>query len=194
MDGTERNARGVTIAVFVLALLTSFGCSGGSDYGSGGGSNPAALACADGGLAAADSVVLTCGGPDDDTTERVDVVLGGTASGTTTLHGFSFDVSYDPSKLEFLPVSNPVSPLLPSALIAVSLANGQQGDVVVAIQQPGTLPSVQVPAGQNLVISLFFRRVSGATFGPTPLTFADAEATNPSSAVVFLNGLTLEYQ
>jgi len=184
-------ARRLFLFGFAAALLTAFGCSSGDD----GGTTPAALACSDGGAAAANAVNMSCGGATGGTTEQVDVVLGGPAAGSTTLRGFNFDVTYDPAKLEFVQAASYTSPLLsPNALVAVSLFNGQPGRVVVSIQEFGGFADVAVGAGQHNVLSLSFRRVTGATFGPTPLTLENAEATTASTAISFASGLALSYQ
>jgi hypothetical protein len=143
---------------------------------------------------AANGVTLACGGATASTTEQVDVVMAGPASGPpTTLRGLNFDVTYDPAKLEFVPEAVPASPLFPDALVLAVLANGQQGRIVAAIQQVGTLPPVAVTTGEHLVISLTFRKVGVDTFDPTPLTFERAQATAASPAVTFANGLALAY-
>ena len=183
-------ARGLFLAGFALALLSSLGCGGGSD----GGPIPPALACSDGGTAGANTVTMSCGALIDATTERVDVVIEGPASGTTTLRGLNFDVTYDPTKLEFVPAGHPASPLFPDALVLVNLANGQQGRIVAAIQQVGTLPDVAVTTGEHEVISLSFRRVGTDTFDPTPLTFDRAQGTAAVPAITFANGLSLAAQ
>jgi hypothetical protein len=136
---------------------------------------------------------MRCGSAVASTTETVDVVIGGPGAGITTLKGFSFDVTYDPTKLEFVPAATPTSPLMPDALVIVVLANGLPGRVVVGIAQPGTLPDVAVSPGQHSVLSLTFRRAAGATFGPTPLMFDQAAATSPSTTITFASSLTLEY-
>lgn len=178
-------ARRLFLLGFAAALPTAFGC--------GSGTNPAQLAC-DGGGAAANAVTMTCGGATNSTTEQVNVVMGGPASGSTTLRGLNFDVTYVTSNLEFVPAASYTSPLFPNALVAVTLFNGQQGSVVVSIQQPGGLPDVAVGVDPQVVLSLSFRSVAGATFVSTPLTFANAEATAASTAISFLSGLALSYQ
>lgn len=193
MKKKSMTVRTLWVAGFATALLSSFGCGGGSDNGGGGPILPA-LVCSEGGAAAANTVAMSCGGLINATTERVDVVILGPASGTTTLRGLNFDVTYDPLKLEFVPAANPASPLFPNALILVALANGQQGRLVAAIQQPGDLPDVTVATGEHLVISFSFRRVAAATFDPTPLTFERAQATTASTTITFASALTLEYQ
>jgi len=169
---------------FAVALPMAFGCSSGSDK----------LGCGDEGAAAANAVAMSCGGATDSTTEQVDIVLGGPASGSTTVRGLNFDVTYDPAKVEYVPAASDASALFPSALVAVTLFNGQPGRVVVSIQEFGGLPPVQVGAGQHVVLSLSFRRAAGTTFGPTPLAFENAEATSASPAVNFAAGLALSYQ
>jgi len=178
---------------FATALVASFGCSnGGSD-----GTTPPALACSDGGAAGADTVTMNCAGPADSTTEQVDIVMGGGATTATTLRGLNFDVTYDPTKLEFVPAATYTSPLFsPNAQIAVALLNGLPGHLVVGIQENGSIVApVSVAAGQQaVVLSLSFRTAAGVTVAPTPLTFAYAEATSASATVAFTNGLTLSYQ
>lgn len=172
---------------FAAALLTAVGCGGDS-----GSSSTHTFACSDGGVALGQQVALRCGGAAAPT-ERVDVILGGPASGSLTLRGFSFDVVYDPAKVEFVPDASYASTLFPNALIAVTLAGGAQGRVVVGIQQPNGLADVTVVAGQQHVLSLSFKPVTGVTFGPTPLTFENAEATSASDTVEFTSALALAY-
>jgi hypothetical protein len=123
----------------------------------------------------------------------VDVVMGGPAAGTTALRGFNFDVPYDATKLEFVPAVTYTSPLIPNALIVVSLQNGVPGRVVVSVQAPGADPDVQVAAGQHVVISLSFKTVTGVTVAPTPLTFENQETTPTTTGVTFSSGLMLSY-
>jgi len=187
-------ARRVFLLAFAVALPIGVGCGGGG--GGGGGVVTPELACTDGGAAPANVVTLTCGGATNGTTERVDVVLGGPASGTTTLRGLNFDVIYEPSKLEYVPAAADTSPLFsPNALVAVTLSNGVPGRVVVSIQEYGSVAApVSVGTGQHVVLSLSFRRAAGATFGPTPLTLENAEATAALPTIGFGSGLALSYQ
>lgn len=190
MKNRSKTARGVVVTGFALALLASFGCGGSGDADT---MSPA-ISCTDGNPVAVDTVTLNCGGATDSTTERVDVMIAGPSSGTMTLQGFSFDVTYDPTKLEFVPAGTYTSPLFdPSALVLAVLANGVQGRVVLGIQQVGTLEDIAVGPGQHLVLSLSFRRVAGATFDPTPLMFDRADATYASATVTFADGLALGY-
>ncbi len=177
---------------FAAALLTAFGCGGG---GGGEGTPSHALACSDGGAAASDAVTMTCAGATNGTTEQVNVVIGGTAAGTTTLRGLNFDVTYDTAKLVFVPAASYASPLFsPNALVAVTLFNGQQGRVVVSIQAFGGSPAVTVGSGQHVVLSLSFRIAPGATFSAAPLPFENTEATTASAAISFGSSLSLSYQ
>lgn len=183
-------ARRLVSIGFAIALLAAFGCGGGSD------SNPPApaFACTDGGAAPANGVTLACGGATGGTTELVNAVIGGPAAGATTLKGLNFDVTYDATKLEFVPDAAPVSPLMPDALVVVALANGLPGRVVVGIQQPGTFPDVSVGSGQHVVLSLSFRRLGTTTFVPTPLPIENADATGASATITFASALALSYQ
>ena len=186
-------ARRLFLSAFVVALVTAFGCSSGG----GGGAPAPARGCSDAGAAAANAMTMACGGSTDGSIERVDVVMGGPATLTTTLRGFNFDVTYDPSKLEFVSVTGATSALFPpSALVLASLLNGQPGQVVVSIQQVGGVADVVVAAGQHVALSLSFRRVAGVTFGPTPLEFQNGDVSGASTAVGFpgLSGLALAYQ
>lgn len=183
---------GVFALAFAAALLAGYGCS--SSSSNNGGTASPQLYCADGGAAAANGVTLNCSTPVDTQTTLVDVVIGGPASGTTTLRGLNFDVTYDPAKVDFVPAANYASPLFPNGLIAVALNNGQPGDVVVSIQQGGGDPPVSVAPGQHIVLTLSFRRASGVNFSPTPLPFANSEATGASTAIGFTSGLALSYQ
>jgi len=187
-------ARRVALLAFAVALPIGVGCGGGG--GGGGGGDTLQLSCVDGGAAPANAVTLICGGATNSTTERVDVVLGGPASGTTTLRGLNFDVIYEPANLEYVPAATDTSPLFsPNALVAVRLSDDQPGRVIVSIQEYGSVVApVSVGAGQHLVLSLSFRRAAGVTFGPTPLTFENAEATSAVPAISFGSALALSYQ
>jgi len=179
------------LAGFSAALLAAVGCN---SSGGDGGSTMAALACSDGGPAAVNAVTMNCGGASDSSTEVVAVTIGGPAAGSTTLRGLNFDVTYDPSKLEFVHAGNYASSLFPGALIAVAFANGQPGRVLVSIQQTGGAADVGVATGPHMVLSLSFRRAAGATFGPTPLMLENVEATTASAAIAFASSLALSYQ
>jgi hypothetical protein len=177
---------------FSLALLAGVGC-GGSSSSSGGSSTPA-LACTDAGSAAADGVTLLCGGALDTQTEQVNVTMGGPSSGSTTLRGLNFDITYNPADVTFVPSGTYASPLFPGALVVVSLFNGQPGRVVASIQLTAGMPDVAVSTGQHLVLALSFQRTAGATFGASPLGFENAEATGASAPITFANGLAIYYQ
>jgi len=193
MRSTAMIARKLFLLVFAGALIAAFGCSGSDNNNDGGGTPPPAIVCTDGGAAAANTVTLTCGGATNSTTEQVTVVVGGMSGPTTTLRGLNFDVTYDPTKLNFVPAATPTSPLFPAGLVVVSLENGLPGRVVVSIQQPGTDPNVAVAAGQHPAITLTFSRASGMSFTPTPLAFENAEATSSSAPIAFSSGLALSY-
>jgi hypothetical protein len=121
------------------------------------------------------------------------VTIVGPATGSTTLQGVNFDLTYDATKLQFVPAASYTSPLFPGALVGVTLFDGQPGRVVVSIQNTGGV-AVAVPAGQTLVLGLSFSAVAGATFAPTPVAFENAEATVASTAVTFGGALALSYQ
>lgn len=176
---------------FAMALLPAVGCSNGAEPG---GAIAPELSCTDGGTVDPLTVRVLCGTAMDATTERVDVVLGGPSSGTTTLRGFNFDLTYNPSKLEFVPATSYSSPMIPGALIVVTLSDGQQGRVVVSVQTVGGLPDKSVGPYLYTILSLSFRCVPGATFGPAPLTMENAEATGASTPIKFASGLALSYQ
>ena len=150
--------------------------------------------CSDSGAAAANTVILSCGGATSGTTEQVDVVIGGPASGTTSLRGLNFDVTYDPANVQFVPAGSYTSPLFPNALIVVTLANGQQGRLVVSIQLPGGQSDSTVAPGEHSVLTLAFSRVSGITFAPSSLTFENTDATSASAPIAFTSALALSYQ
>ena len=84
-------ARRLFLLGFAVALLTAFGCSNSND----GGTAAPALSCTDGGTAATNTVVLTCGGSADGVSEQIGVVITGPAAGSTSLRGLNFDVTYD---------------------------------------------------------------------------------------------------
>ena len=181
--------RRLFVLAFVVALLLGFGCSS-SDYGN---NSAPTLGCSDGGTAAANTVTLSCGGTTDNVSERVDVVMGGPLAGSTTLRGLNFDLTYDTAKLAFIDAGSYTSPLFPNALVAVSLFNGQQGRVVVSIQQPGGSPDVQVAPGEHAVLILSFSRVTNTAFNPSALLFANTEATAASTPIDFANFVALSY-
>ncbi len=185
-------ASGFVVASFVASLVAAVGCSGGSSNGN---NNPsmATLSCTDSGNASANVVTIRCD-LTASTSERVDVTMGGPASGATTLRGLNFDITYDGLKLQFIPSASYTSPLFPGALIGVALDNGLDGRLVVSIQEPGGSAPVAVGPGQPTVLSLTFQRVAGTTFTPTPLAFDNAEATSASAPITFHSGLTLAYQ
>jgi hypothetical protein len=189
MRSTEMMARRLVLIGFAAALATALGCSNGSDT-----TNPPGLACADGGQPGADVVAINCVAATDSTTEQVRVMIGGPAAGSTTLRGLNFDVTYDPAHLEFVPAGSYTSPLFPGALVAVSLSGGQQGRVVISIQQVAGSAAASVAAGSHAVLDLSFRTVAGVTFAGAPLTFENAEATTASAAIAFTSGLALSYQ
>ena len=189
MMSTTMTFRGWIEVGFAAALLTAVGCSTGT------GTSPApALACTDGGAASGNGVVLACGGATATTTEQVNVVMGGPASGSTTLRGLNFDVIYDPAKLTFMPAASYTSPLFPGALVAVTLYNGQPGRVVVSIQETGGAADVSVAPGQHAVLNLSFQTATGVAVTPTPVVFANPEATAASTTISFASALALSYQ
>ena len=183
-------ARRLFVFAFAAALLAGFGCS--NDSGSG--STGPALSCTDGGNAAANGVNTNCAGAVDSETELVDIVIGGPAAGTTSLRGVNLDLTFDDTKLAFVP-STPsfTSPLFPTALIAVS-SPVASGRVIVSIQQPGTDPAVTVGPGQHVVMSLMFKRAPAATFTPTPIGIENTDATGASASISFASATMIAYQ
>lgn len=184
---SRKGTRLVPTVSVVAALLANVSC------GSGGGVLPPPHLSCGAGSAVASTVVMMCGNTSG-ATERVDVVLSGPASGTVSVRGFNFDVTYDPMKVEFVPAAPYASPLFPAGLIAVTLFNGNQGRLLVSVQQPGGLDAAAVGPGQSTILSLSFGRKGGATFGPTPLQFENAEATGASASIGFTSDITLAYQ
>jgi len=194
-------ARGLFLLGFSLALLVASGCSSSGSGGGGGGTTSPAIVCINGDAVSPDALTMSCGGETNSTTEQVNVVMGGPASGTTTLRGLNFDVTFDPSKLQFagLTPNDPADPnaLFPSSVTPLATSH-TAGRVVVTIQRFEGDPDRVVSAGQyKNVFSLSFQRVAGATFGPTPLTFDNAEYTRPSPLTPIgfppVNGPTLSY-
>jgi hypothetical protein len=182
-------ARRLFLSAFAAALVAGLGCSNGDD------STPAgpALVCTDGGDAAANGVNTNCGAALDAVTEQVAIVMGGPASGSTTIVGLSLDVTYDPTKLTFMPAASYTSTLFPPpALIAVSSVTA--GRVIVGIQQPGDQPAVTVTPGQHVVLNLSFRVAPGATFPATPLGVENTQATTASAPISFASGTAIAYQ
>jgi hypothetical protein len=184
-------ARRLFVFAFAAALLAGFGCS---NDDSGGGSTGPALSCTDGGNAAANGVNTNCAGAVDSETELVDIVIGGPAAGTTSLRGVNLDLTFDDTKLAFVP-STPsfTSPLFPTALIAVS-SPVASGRVIVSIQQPGSDPAVTVGPGQHVVMSLMFKRAPAATFTPTPIGIENTDATGASAPISFASATMIAYQ
>lgn len=189
MRSAAMTARILFALGFAAALLTAIGCGGGSD----GGTTGPSIGCSDGGAPPANGVAMTCAGATAGSTEQVNLAMTGPTSGSTTLRGINVDVTYDPTKLNFAPATSYGSPLFPDALIAVTLYNGQEGRVVVSIQQPQGQAAVAVPTGQSLVLTLEFTRVTGTTFAPTPVAFENTEATSASAPISFASALALSY-
>ena len=193
MTSTTTTARRLFLLCFAAALLAALGCSSGGGVAT----TTPQLICNDDGAAPANAVTMNCGAVEAGVTERVDVVMGGPATGSTTLSGFNFDVLYDPSKLEFVSVTGETSELFPSsALVLGALQNRQPGRVVVSIHQAGGVPDVAVFPGLHVVLSISFRLVAGATFGPTPVGFdpSASEASGASTTISFNSDLTLAHQ
>lgn len=195
-------ARRLLLIGFLMALPAAIGCS--DDEGGGGTATPA-IACTDGGAAAANAIALTCGGPVDTATEIVDVVIGGPASGATSLRGLNFDVTYDSSKLTFvLATKDAAGPFSFAALLAASARPADPiPHVIVSIQQVAGDPDVTIAAAQEVVLlRLVFARAQGtAAFAPTPLAFdpGTSEVTPPTpptlpAALSFAGNLMLSYQ
>lgn len=185
-------ARRLFLFFFAAALLTAVGCSSGGDV-----SVSPTLACADTGTPVANAVTLTCGGATT-ATQQVDVVIAGPA----TLSGLSFNVMYDGDNLAYDSYdASAASLLFPGALISVvpaSEPNAVPGykDVVVAIQMTGGAPLTDI-SGVQLVLSLNFTRASGATFGPTPVSFNPLRTLTASpgtAGTTFASGLAVSYQ
>ncbi len=186
---TSRNVfRGLGPGLGAMTLIV-LACRCGGD----GGPSIPELSCRDGNSSVASTVVLKCGGATSSEAEKIDVAVNGSSSGIG-VRGFTFDVIYSPSKLEFVPATSYASPLLPDGLVGVTLSDGRPGRVVVSVQQVGDLPPVSVTKGQHTLLSLTFRRVPGATFDPTPLTFENFEAHPPSVGIGFRSDLSLSYE
>lgn len=154
---------------------------------------PTRIVCASSGAPSPEVVAMTCAGRLSDVTERIDIVVGGPTGEPTTVRGFNFDIQYDPASLEFVADAAYTSPLFPDAFVAVSLLDGQQGRVVVTVQQPGTLPDVAFGSGKNKIIGLTFRRVPGATFDHSRLVFQNADAIGASKFISFVANVSLSY-
>jgi len=156
------------------------------------------LSCLSIGSASPNAVTMVCGGGND-STQQVDVVIGGEP--TLMLSGLTFDVMYDGSSLELVSVDvSAASQLFPGALISVVPSpepNSVPGykDVVVAIQMTGSV-LVPVDVGQHLVLSLSFSRVPGATFNSAPVAFNPERilaATPATAGTTFASSLVLSY-
>jgi len=156
---------------------------------------PPGYGCTDLGLAGENNVRMTCGGLIDSDTERVDIVLGGPASGSTTLRGLEFSVPYN-HVLEFLPDASYTSPLFgPNAEISVTQPSGVPDFLNISIREPDTIVDpVSVDAGQHTVLSLKFRRRAWQSFGPVYLTFQGALAVSASTPISFSNTVSLYYE
>jgi hypothetical protein len=184
-------ARRMFLAGFCAAAFVAVGCGGGDDGG--GGTTTPSIACTDGGTVPADTVSPTCGSEPNAQTQNVDVMMSGPASGTTTLRGLNFDLTYDPVKLDFVPAASYTSPLFPNALIAVGLENGLPGRVVVSIQTTQPDPDVSVSAGEHLALTLAFSRAAGQSFTPTPIAIENSETTPTGLGVTFESDVALSY-
>jgi len=189
------------VLVFAVALLTAFGCGGGSDNG---GSTTPTIACTDGGAAVADSVTMRCGGATNTTTEQINVVIGGPATGTTSIRGLNFDVTYDPTKVTFVSATNPTGGPFPASalLAATAFPLDLTPHVVVSIQEVFGDSDVVIAAGQQVVLlNLSFATATGVTtFSPTPVSYdlSASEVTPPPppavpTTVTFGSSLMLSY-
>ena len=194
-------ARWLFLFGFAVALLISLGCGGSS---SDNGSTEPALACTDGGPAAADAVTMTCAGATASTTEQVNVVMGGPAAGATALRGLNFDVTYDSTKVTFVSATNPTGgPFPASALLAATeFPLDLTPHVVVSIQEVFGDSDVVIAAGQQVVLlNLSFATATGVTtFSPTPVSYdlSASEVTPPPppavpTTVTFGSSLMLSY-
>jgi len=196
MRSTAMMARRLFLLVFAVALLTAFGCGGGGD----GGTMSPTIACSVVGAPQPNFVTMTCGGPTNATTEQINVVIVGPTSGTTTLRGLNFDVTYDPAKLAFVSATKDASgPFSAGALVAATaFPLDPVPHVVVSIQQVYGDPDVVINADQQVVLLyLAFTVTSGATtFLDEPLNFdpGRSETTPPTITVSFDSNLMLSYQ
>src|SRR5262245_57131188 len=180
------------LAGFCVALLAAVGCGGGDDDTSGGTTTPS-IACTDSGTVPASTVSPTCGSEPNAQTQNVDVVMSGPAAGTTSVRGLNFDLTYDPTKLDFVAAANYTSTLFPNSLIAVGLENGVPGKVIVSIQTTGGDPDVSVGAGEHVALTLSFSRSAGQSFTPTPIGIENAETTPTGLGVTFSSGVAVSY-
>lgn len=179
-------ARRLFLVGFAAALLTAFGCSSNVD-------DPVpSFACA-GGTAAENTVAMVCGGGND-TTQQVDVVIGGQTG--LELNALNFDVKYDGSSLQLVSVdTTAASQLFPGALPATVLNDvaGQPGykELVVGIEMTGD-QLAPVDAGEHVVLTLTFQRTAGMTF-TNPLSFKNTKAIPVSANTAFDSSLSLSY-
>jgi hypothetical protein len=179
------------MALGVVLAGTILSCDGGDDSPPPPGVH---LGCFDSGAPEADTVTLRCGVAPSTTTSMVNVDLGGPSSGTTRFRGFAFDIVYDPTKVEFAPDASYTSPAMPDALITVALAGGQQGRLVVAMNQLGGEPDYEVGPGTSSLLHLTFQRTPGATFSTTPLQFENTQAIGASTTIEFNGALAFSYE
>lgn len=173
--------------LFGLSLLA--GCGGSDDPLA-----PVVIRCSDGGASPANTVTLQCAAAASADEYLVVVELAGPSSGATTLRGVALDVVWTPTNVEFIADPAYTSPLMPNGLVAVGLFQGEQGHLVVSVQQPGGQPDVSVGPGAATVVRLRFRRKITSAFGPVPLAIDNAAAIDSSPAIQFGSGLALSSQ
>src|SRR5262245_48645161 len=157
---------------------------------------PPGFRCTDLGPAPPNKVVQVCGGLVDSDTERLDIVLGGPLLGGTTLRGVEFGLLYPPSAIELVPEASYSSPLFsPNAVVTVTPNPVLPGLLDVSIHELDTIPEpVSVGAGQNIILSLKFRRRAWGDFGNVHALFSGFFAISPSTPIDFSTTVEFQYQ
>jgi hypothetical protein len=171
----------------VLAILVSVSCGG-----SGGG----------GPVVECNAIVVNmlCGGRADRFTQRIRIVIGG-ATSSTDIQGFNFDLVYDSAEILYAGGAEQGDLLNRDGddpLLAVSLDNGVQGRLIVAIHRTNQPQGVQGPDPVNEILSLNFELTDpDAALAPSPILFENAEAvgtTGTIPGITFVDGLSLAFE
>jgi hypothetical protein len=186
-----------TCAALVALLVAAQACGGGGGGAGGGAIAPEGLQC-NSSNPVADEVGLVCGGEASPTTEIVRVTLGGPTS-SNAIEGFSFDVVFDPNKVRYVAGSAVQGALLTQGgvtpLLAVSLAPGDPGRLVVGLHRGAQHAGVAGTSALNTAVSFTFEALGTNPMSPTPLRFENAEAVSASGsridAISFGGPLTL---
>ena len=114
------------------------------------------------------------------------LVIGGPTS-SSDIHGFSFDVTFDPAALSYVAGSASLGEFLSqggdSPLLAAAPTSNDPGRLVVGVHRTQA-SGVGSSSGQSVVLELSFRADTLTRFGPVLLQFENAEAVDSAGTSV----------